>query len=126
MHNGITGYFAGNEEVAYRLRDKGVPSEAIRVTGIPVMAEFGCAPDRAACAAELGIDPVRMTLLLMGGGAGLGKLEQTAERLMHLDRDFQLIVMGEKTLRHGRTCGCWKSAIPADWSPRDTRPTWRN
>lgn len=98
VHSGITGYFAGNEEVAYRLRDKGVLSDAIRVTGIPVMAEFGCTPDRAACAAELGIDPARMTVLLMGGGAGLGKLEQTAERLMHLDRDIQLIVMAGRNL----------------------------
>ena len=98
VHNGITGYFAGNEEVAYRLRDKGVPAHAIRVTGIPVMAEFGQAPDRAACARELGIDPTRTTVLLMGGGAGMGKLEQTAERLMQLNCDFQLIVMAGKNL----------------------------
>lgn len=93
VHKGIDGYFAGNEEVAYRLRDKGVAPGAVRVTGIPVMAEFGQAANRAACASELGIDPARVTLLLMGGGAGLGKLDQLAERLLQLDRDFQLIVM---------------------------------
>ena len=98
VHNGITGYFAGNEEVAYRLRDKGIASDAICVSGIPVMAEFGQAMDRAACANELGIDPVRTTLLLMGGGAGLGKLEQVAERLMGMNRDFQLIVMAGRNL----------------------------
>ncbi len=93
VHGGITGYFAGNEEVAYRLRDKGIAAHAIHVTGIPIMPEFGQALDRVVCAREFGIDPARTTLLLMGGGAGLGKLDQVAERLMNLNMDFQLIVM---------------------------------
>lgn len=93
VHTGITGYFAGNEEVAHRLRDKGIAADAIHVTGIPVMPEFNQAPDRARCARELGIDPSRPTLLLMGGGAGLGMPDQVAARLMHLKSDFQLIVM---------------------------------
>lgn len=93
VHSGITGYFAGNEEVAFRLREKGVPAHAIHVTGIPIMPEFRQPLQRAACARALGIDPARTTLLLMGGGAGLGRLDQVAERLMKLDIDFQLIVM---------------------------------
>ena len=93
VHSGITGYFAGNEEIAFRLREKGVPAHAIHVTGIPVMPEFRQPQQRAACAHALGIDPARTTLLLMGGGAGLGRLDQVAERLMQLDIDFQLIVM---------------------------------
>ena len=98
VHAGITGYFAGNEEVAYRLRDKGIPAHAIHVTGIPIMPEFGQALDRIRCARELGIDPDRTTLLLMGGGAGLGQLDQVAERLMNLSLDFQLIVMAGKNI----------------------------
>lgn len=106
VHNGITGYFAGNEEVAFRLRDRGVSPDAIRVTGIPIMAEFRRAPDRAACASELGIDPARMTLLLMGGSAGLGNLEQVAERLLQLKFDFQLIVM---TGRNAAALACLRT-----------------
>ncbi len=93
VHNGITGYFAGTEEVAYRLRDRGVAANAIRVTGIPIMEAFRQTPDRVVCASELGVDPARMTLLLMGGGAGLGNLDEVAERLLQLNADFQLIVM---------------------------------
>nr|WP_314629115.1 glycosyltransferase [uncultured Noviherbaspirillum sp.] len=93
VHNGVAGYFAGNEEVAYRLRDRGVAADAIRVTGIPIMEAFRHTPDRVVCAGELGIDPARMTLLLMGGGAGLGSLDEVADRLMQLDMNFQLIVM---------------------------------
>jgi processive 1,2-diacylglycerol beta-glucosyltransferase len=98
VHNGITGYFAGNEEVAYRLRDRGVAANAIRVTGIPIMEAFRQTPDRVECASELGIDPTRMTLLLMGGGAGLGNLDEVADRLMQLDRDFQLVVMAGRNI----------------------------
>ena len=98
VHAGITGYFAGNEEVAYRLRDKGIAAHAIHVTGIPIMPEFGQALDRIRGARELGIDPDHTTLLLMGGGAGLGQLDQVAERLMNLRLDFQLIVMAGKNV----------------------------
>lgn len=98
VHNGITGYFAGNEELAYRLRDRGVAASAIRVTGIPIMEAFRQTPDRVACATELGVDAARMTLLLMGGGAGLGNLDEVADRLMQLDMDFQLIVMAGRNI----------------------------
>jgi processive 1,2-diacylglycerol beta-glucosyltransferase len=98
VHGGIAGYFAANEQVAYRLREKGIPAHAVRVTGIPIMPEFDQVLDRIGCARELGIDPARATLLLMGGGAGLGKLDQIAERLMKLEGNFQLIVMAGRNL----------------------------
>jgi processive 1,2-diacylglycerol beta-glucosyltransferase len=93
VHDGMTGYFAANEEVAYRMRSHGIRADAIHVTGIPVMPAFGQSLDRTTCASELGLDPKRLTLLLMGGGAGLGKLDEIAARLLALDSNFQLIVL---------------------------------
>lgn len=90
------GYFAGNEEVAFRMRAQGIPAHNIHVTGIPIMPAFAHAPDRDACARELGIDSQRPTVLLMGGGAGLGSLDQMAARLMELEPDFQLIALAGK------------------------------
>ena len=87
----MTGYFAGNEEVAFRMRKLDLP--AVHVSGIPIMPAFAQALDRAQCARELGLDPARRTLLLMGGGAGVGKLTEVAENLLALDADFQLIVL---------------------------------
>jgi processive 1,2-diacylglycerol beta-glucosyltransferase len=49
--------------------------------------------ERSACAREFGLDAQRPTLLLMGGGAGLGSLDQVAQRLLALGSDFQLIVL---------------------------------
>ncbi|WP_018605220.1 MGDG synthase family glycosyltransferase [Uliginosibacterium gangwonense] len=92
----IAGYFAANEEVAFRMRAQGIPAENIHVTGIPIMPAFGQALDRKACAAEYGLDPARPTVLLMGGGAGLGSLDAVAERLLSVAGDYQLIALAGK------------------------------
>lgn len=92
----MRGYFAANDEVAFRMRAQGIPAHSIHVTGIPIMPAFALAPDRDACARELGIDPQRRTVLLMGGGAGLGSLDQVAARLMEAEPDFQMIALAGK------------------------------
>jgi processive 1,2-diacylglycerol beta-glucosyltransferase len=92
----ITGYFAANDEVAFRMRAQGIAPQTIRVTGIPLMPAFGNAPDRDACARECGLDPRRATVLLMGGGAGIGRLDLVAVRLLAIDPDFQLIALAGK------------------------------
>lgn len=89
----MAGYFTGNQEVAWRLQQQGIAATSIHVTGIPIMPAFGQPLDRAECAGRLGLDGARRTLLLMGGGAGLGSLDQVSRRLLEADDDFQLIVM---------------------------------
>lgn len=89
----MAGYFAASDEVAYRMRARGLPAERVHVTGIPIMPAFAEIPDRADCARELGLDPARTTLLLMGGGAGVGALDQAAATLLALDIDCQLIAL---------------------------------
>jgi len=93
VHPHVTGYFAANEEVAFRMRACGIPASRIHVAGIPIMPAFGGRPDRATCARALGLDPVVTTFLLMGGGAGLGALTSVARRLLAIPGDFQLIVL---------------------------------
>lgn len=89
----MSGYFAASEEIAYRMRAHGIPADNIHVTGIPIMPAFGQRLDRWECAAEYGLTPARTTILLMGGGAGLGSLDTVAERLLALPGDFQLIAL---------------------------------
>ncbi len=96
VHAGMAGYFAANDEVAFRMRAQQIAAQTILVTGIPVMQAFSPAISRTDCAQSLGLDPHRTTLLLMGGGAGLGNLQQIAARLLKMNRDFQLIVMAGK------------------------------
>ena len=89
----MRGYFAANAEVAYRMKAHGLEKDAIHITGIPVMPAFSGSLDRIECARESGLDPARKTILLMGGGEGIGSLATIAEGLLRIDGDFQLVVM---------------------------------
>lgn len=106
IHEGMAGYFAANQEVAFRMRSQGIAAERIHVTGIPIMPAFARAPSRAICASEFGIDPTKLTILLMAGGAGLGQLDQLAAQLLQMRFDqledaipFQLIVLTGKNTK---------------------------
>ena len=99
VHRHMAGYFAANEEVALRMREQGIPAAAIRVSGIPIMPAFSQQLERRVCAPEFGLAPQKMTFLLMGGGAGLGKLEAMAQRLLSLQENFQLVVLAGKNIR---------------------------
>lgn len=102
VHEQMTGYFAANEEVAYRMRAVGVPANNIQVSGIPIMPNFAKPLDRFTCAKEFGLDPGKTTVLLMGGGVGLGSLEKVAENLLRLNSSMQLVVLAgrnEQTLK---------------------------
>ncbi|MDB5894478.1 MAG: galactosyldiacylglycerol synthase [Rhodoferax sp.] len=96
VHEGMAGYFVANDEVAYRLRAQGIAADRIHVTGIPIMPAFTQPLDRTTCAAEFGLAPDRSTFMLMGGGAGMGRLAHVAERLLALAGDFQLVVLAGK------------------------------
>ncbi|MEP7155002.1 MAG: glycosyltransferase [Betaproteobacteria bacterium] len=96
VHEHMAGYFAASDEVAFRMRAMGIAADKVHVTGIPIMPAFGQPQDRVACAKSFGLDPARLTILLMGGGAGLGSLDTVASRLLALPGNFQLIVMAGK------------------------------
>lgn len=98
VHEHMAGYFAASEEVAFRMRQHGIAVQAIHVTGIPIMPAFSQHLERSVCAREFGIDPQRTTLLLMGGGEGLGSLHTVAERLLGLEENFHLIVLAGKNV----------------------------
>ncbi|GIZ52814.1 MGDG synthase family glycosyltransferase [Noviherbaspirillum aridicola] len=96
---GMAGYFAASEEVAFLMRAGGIPEDAIRVTGIPLMPAFSQRFDRERCARDLGLDPRLPTVLLMGGGGGLGGLDACAARLLAASPRFQLVVLAGRNER---------------------------
>jgi processive 1,2-diacylglycerol beta-glucosyltransferase len=95
----MASYFAASDEVAFRMRARGLDPTRIHVTGIPIMPAFAQTHDRAACAAEFGLDVQRRAILLMGGGAGLGGLDDVAARLLALDADFQLVALAGRNAK---------------------------
>ena len=93
LEPGLDGYFTASEENAMRMRNRGLADENIYTSGIPVMPEFSDHENREQAAAELGLDPARQYLLLMGGGAGIGDMGGLAKKLLALAADFQLLVL---------------------------------
>lgn len=93
---GTTGYLVANQEIKFRLCAAGIADNAIFVTGLPVMPVFTALPDRPTLAAELGFDPDRPTVLLMGGGvrvSGAKPIAKIATRVLAIDPKLQLIVL---------------------------------
>mgnify|MGYP006281043511 CR=1 FL=1 len=106
IHPYLAGYFAANDEVAWRMRARGLAAERTHITGIPVMPSFGLPHDRSACARQAGLDAHRFTILLTGGGVGMGNLERTAEHILTLSKSIQVVVLAgrnEATLNRLQT-----------------------
>ena len=63
-----------SDEMRAILAERGVPSERVAVTGIPILPAFAGPLDRAAIRASLGIRDEKPAVLLTGGGAGVGEI----------------------------------------------------
>ena len=93
VHPHVDRYCVASDEVAFRLADRGVPREKISVTGIPVMPQFNAPLERAECARELGLAPDIFTVVMMAGGAGVGSLDEMAQRVLRLPGDLQIVAL---------------------------------
>ncbi len=93
VQEGVSGYAVANDELAYRLERLGVPPARILINGIPTMPGFAAPPDRHAAASTLGLDPARLTVLMMGGGAGVGLAPDGVRTLLEQHPELQLIVL---------------------------------
>ena len=96
IHHGVSGYFVANHELAYRLQSAGIPESEIVVTGIPVMPGFTQAMQRDLCSERWALDPRRITLLMMGGGGGIGMTPALIRSILAIDDTLQVVVLTGK------------------------------
>lgn len=80
VHRGIDRYLVGSEMAAGTLRGY-LPAAEISLLAPPVRPELFAAPSRADARAGLGLSPGEPTALVMGGGWGLGPIDEIASRL---------------------------------------------
>ncbi|WP_141334412.1 MGDG synthase family glycosyltransferase [Paenibacillus sp. tmac-D7] len=64
-------YLVGSEHVAQALYRRGISSSCVSVTGIPIRKSFFEPGDRETFRRQLGLDPLKPVVLVMGGGCGL-------------------------------------------------------
>lgn len=93
LQDEIDFYICGDEYVRELLIDDGIESYKIRPYGIPVEKSFMENRDRETVLNELGLDPNKKTVLLMGGSFGAGNIKGTLDELSTIDRDFQMLVI---------------------------------
>jgi processive 1,2-diacylglycerol beta-glucosyltransferase len=76
LHAGVDMYYVARPEMVNTMAAQGVDPQRFQATGIPIRPAFMSAPQRLAAARELGLDAARPTVLMMGGGLGLGPMRE--------------------------------------------------
>lgn len=93
IHRNIDAYAVATSSMRSALISRGVRPDRVTVTGIPIDARFRLRPDRRAVRRALGLAPERTTLLVMGGGVGIGPLEKAIAKIDRLQHDVQTVVV---------------------------------
>ncbi len=94
-------YFTATDEGAAYLAHWGVPRDTIEVTGIPIHPAFSCLPRREECLARHGLVGDRPIVLQLGGGFGVGPVENIYRTLLAIDVPLEIVAVAgrNETLR---------------------------
>ena len=93
LHEGVDYYVVPSREACERYVKEGIPQERIKILGIPIRMKFAEKTGVDRIAKKLGLDLNTPTILIMGGGQGLGPMKEAVKSLVHLKRSLQLIVI---------------------------------
>ncbi len=93
IHEGVDYYVVPSEDTKARFVKKGVPSDKILVFGIPIRSNFADKTSKEDARKKLGLKPYVTTVLIMGGGQGLGAMKESVKVLMKLPTPLQMIVV---------------------------------
>ncbi len=93
VYDSVNFYITPSEEVAERLIKKGVGKEKIKTFGIPFDLKFNQAQDRQPLFQKFSLKPNLPTILIMGGGHGLGPIKTIVESLEKVKEEIQEIVV---------------------------------
>jgi len=93
FYENVDFYFLAHEGLREDFQRKGIPSYKIRTTGIPILSTFSEYKDRQKLKKKWGLEKDVFTILLMGGGQGMGSLRQIVLDLNKLRLPVQLLVV---------------------------------
>ncbi len=96
IQEGVTGYFVASSEMAHALREKGIGTAFVEVSGIPILPEFAREyPPRETMRQTLGLNPAQRTVLVAAGGFGMMSADDAVKLLAgHLPEAQFLAVAG--------------------------------
>ncbi|MFA5156416.1 MAG: glycosyltransferase [Candidatus Omnitrophota bacterium] len=93
IYDNVDYYIVPSEEVGQRMVKKGVAPAKVRALGIPFNHKFNEPVDRQKTIQRLGLDSGLPTILIMGGGQGLGPIKIVVKALEKVKPEFQAIVV---------------------------------
>ena len=95
VYDAVDYYITPSEEVSVRLERKGVPASKIKPYGIPFDHKFNQKLNDSDIFCKLKLDPHKPTILIMGGGQGLGPIKTIIKSLEKSEHNIQeLIIAG--------------------------------
>lgn len=92
-------YIVNSETATSKLVEHGIPREKIKIYGIPIDSKFADNVDSDAVRKKLGLDVKKPTVLIMGGGQGLGPIAELVNELGRISRPLQMIVIAGSNKR---------------------------
>jgi processive 1,2-diacylglycerol beta-glucosyltransferase len=93
INDGIDYYVVPSEDSKERFVAKGVDPKKIKVFGIPLRPEFSEKLNKKELYAKFELNEHVPTILIMGGGQGLGPIKKIVKSLIKLRRPLQVIVL---------------------------------
>lgn len=98
--NELTDYYIiPHENLTYVMEGFGVGREKILPLGIPIKKEFSLPLDRQAISSSINLDNSKNTILVMGGGLGLGGINKIVKELDQSLQDVQIIAVAGRNNR---------------------------
>lgn len=93
IHPKVDSYIVSNSDMKEEMVSRGVDKDAVFDFGIPVSSDFFLEYDRNDVLPELGLDPLKKTIMIMGGSLGIGKIARVYSQLSKLTTNVQIIVI---------------------------------
>jgi 1,2-diacylglycerol 3-beta-galactosyltransferase len=104
----LTLVASGNADA--RARQRGVPGARLRVVGLPVSLKFMArGKSKVELRDQLGLAPDKTTVLLVGGGEGMGPVYEIACAISRAELPVQLVIIA------GRNKGLQKKLEATEW-----------
>lgn len=89
----VEQYFMATKRMYRQMQEYGFDEETLHVAGIPVDSSLLNLPEKATVRQRMGIPADQPTVLLMGGGLGLGGIEATLTELEKVPSPLTLLVV---------------------------------
>ncbi len=86
-------YITPSQVSKERFLKNGVPESKVKPFGIPINPKFSKSHNKQELCRKLGLNPLKPTVLIMGGSQGLGPVENIVDILERTELSFQLIIV---------------------------------